>query len=359
MAATVQQVAAVAGVSTSTVSRAFGRPELLNPQTREAVLSAATRLGYTPNRAARGLVTGRTGNLGMVVPDIANPFFPPLVKGAADRASMADLGMFLASSDLDAERELQAVQRMVKQVDGLVLCSTQLDDATVRRLAETTRLVLVNRTIRGIDSVVIDFAGGMRAAVDHLHALGHTSFVYLSGPNGSWSNDQRRQALRAQARKRGLRVSTLGPYLPTYESGVQAADQILAQGASAVIAYDDQMALGVLTRLHERGARIPDDVSVVGCDDVLPVGVARPSLTTVSGPCREVGRMAVELLLAGEAGAGPGGQLGVTSCRTEDRSGTEVRQPTQLVVRASTGLAREVAGVGERSHDEQLRGRQR
>jgi DNA-binding LacI/PurR family transcriptional regulator len=335
MAATVHQVAEVAGVSTSTVSRAFGRPELLNPQTREAVLSAATRLGYTPNRAARGLVTGRTGNLGMVVPDIANPFFPPLVKGATDRASMADLGMFLASSDLDAERELQAVQRMVKQVDGLVLCSTQLDDATVRRLAETTRLVLVNRTIRGIDSVV------------HLHALGHTSFVYLSGPNGSWSNEQRRQALRAQARKRGLRVSTLGPYLPTYESGVQAADQILAQGASAVIAYDDQMALGVLTRLHERGARVPDDVSVVGCDDVLPGGVARPSLTTVSGPCREVGRMAVELL------------LGVTSCRTEDRSGTEVRQPTQLVVRASTGLAREVAGVGERSHDEQLRGRQR
>lgn len=325
MAATIHEVARRAGVSASTVSRAFSSPDLLREATRTAVLAAATELGYTPNRVAQGLVTGRTGNIGMLVPDIANPFFPPLVKGATNHALGADMSVFLASSDLDPTREARAVRQMTRQVDGLLLCSTQLPDDTLTALAAELPTVLVNRTCPGLPAVLVDTASGMRDAVDHLAAHGHRGLVYLSGPAGSWSNAQRRHALRTHTRRRGLDLTVLGPYLPSYEAGVQAADRVLDTRATAVVAYDDQMALGVLSRLHERGAAVPADVSVVGCDDVLPMGLARPALTTVSAPCEVVGRAAVELLLAGRGGA--------------PARPTDTRYPGQLVVRASTGPA--------------------
>ena len=327
MAATIHEVARRAGVSASTVSRAFSSPDLLREATRSAVLAAAAELGYTPSRVAQGLVTGRTGNLGMLVPDIANPFFPPLVKGATNRAIGADMSVLLASSDLDPTREQRLVRQMAGQVDGLLLCSTQLPDEVLAELAAELPTVLVNRTGPGLAAVLVDTASGMRDAVDHLAALGHRGVVYLSGPDDSWSNAQRRQALRAHTRRRGLALSVLGPYLPSYESGVQAADRVLESGATAVIAYDDQMALGVLSRLYERGAAVPSDVSVIGCDDVLPMGLARPALTTVSAPCELVGRAAVELLLARQPGQPAPTGTG------------ETRYPGQLVVRASTGPA--------------------
>ncbi|MFD8497466.1 LacI family DNA-binding transcriptional regulator [Amycolatopsis sp. NPDC059657] len=299
MVATIIEVAKLAGVSPTTVSRAFGRPDLLNPDTRAAVLSAADQLGYTPNRAAKGLVTGKTGNVGILVPDIVNPFYPPVVKGATDRAAAADLAVFLATTDLDPRRELKVAKEMVKQVDGLVLCATQLADEDVTALAKVCSVVLVNGEKAGLPSAVVDTGPGMAEAVDHLAALGHDRFVYLSGPETSWSNTQRLTFLRREADRLGLGVKVLGPFAPSYDAGVAAADRVLATGASAVIAFDDQMALGVLSRLHDRGVEVPGQISVIGCDDVLPVGMARPALTTVSAPCARLGRAVIEMILGG------------------------------------------------------------
>ncbi|MBP2479171.1 LacI family transcriptional regulator/LacI family repressor for deo operon, udp, cdd, tsx, nupC, and nupG [Crossiella equi] len=297
MAATIIEVARLAGVSPTTVSRAFTRPDLLNADTRATVLSAAEQLGYTPNRAAKGLVTGKTGNVGILVPDIVNPFYPPVVKGATDRASAADLAVFLATTELDPRRELKVARGMAKQVDGLVLCATQLSAEQLAGLAESCPVVLLNAESPGLPSVVVDAEPGMTDAVEHLAALGHNGFIYLSGPAASWSNTQRLTVLRREAERLGLAFDVLGPFAASYDAGVLAADRVIASGATAVVAFDDQMALGVLSRLHDRGVDVPGRVSVVGCDGVLPVGMARPALTTVNAPCARVGRAAVEVVL--------------------------------------------------------------
>lgn len=123
MRATIREVAREAGVSASTVSRALSTPEMVNATTRERVLRAAERLGYAPNRAARGLITGRTGNLGLIVPDLTNPFFPSVVKGVQAKAREADYAVFLADTDEDPAAEVGLVRALAKQVDGLILCS--------------------------------------------------------------------------------------------------------------------------------------------------------------------------------------------------------------------------------------------
>ncbi|ANY07119.1 LacI family DNA-binding transcriptional regulator [Pseudonocardia sp. HH130630-07] len=302
MAVTIVEVAQLAGVSPATVSRAFSRPDLLRDDTREAVLRAADKLGYSPNRAAQGLVTGRTGNIGVLVPDIVNPFYPPVIKGATDAAAMTDLSVFLATTDSDPRRELRMAREMAKQVDGLVLCATQLPDDDLALLAGHCPLVLVNSERPGLTSVVIDTEPGMTRAVDHLADLGHPGFVYLSGPETSWSNSRRLAVLRAHAVERGLAMTVLGPFDPSYASGLAAADLVIGSGATAVVAFDDQMALGVLTGLADQQVDVPGEISVIGCDDVLPVGMARPSLTTVNAPCARLGRRAVALIpRAGQA----------------------------------------------------------
>ena len=166
--------------------------------------------------------------------------------------------------------------------------------------------------------------GGMRQAVEHLHALGHRRCVYLNGPRASWSNRQRRSALRATAKRLGMTVSELGPFEPSYDAGVLAADLALAEDATAIVAYNDLVALGVNARLAARGVAVPDDVSLVGFDDIQFAGMASPALTTVGVPAALAGRAAVDLLLE-TIGHAPGGQ------RDEHQLKTELR------VRASTG----------------------
>jgi DNA-binding LacI/PurR family transcriptional regulator len=324
--ATIHEVAEVAGMSIATVSRAFHTPEMVKPQTRERVLEAAAGLGYTPNRAARGLITGRTGNLGLIVPDIANPFFPALVKAAQGRARAGDYAVFIADTDEDPHTEEQVIRALAKQVDGVIACSSRMSDAKLRGLASVTTVVLVNRRSGAIPAVVMDMTGGMRQAVEHLHALGHRSAVFLAGPRASWSNRQRRGALRATADRLGMKVTELGPFEPGYDAGVHAADLALAEKPSAIVAYNDLMALGVLGRLSDRGVAVPGDVSVVGFDDIQMAALAAPALTTVAVPTATAGRAAVDMLLDALAErTGNGRQAHALRC--------------ELMVRASTGPA--------------------
>jgi DNA-binding LacI/PurR family transcriptional regulator len=297
MPVTIKDVAARVGVSVSTVSRAFTMPDLVQAGTRARVLEVARELGYQPNRAARGLVTSKTGNIGLVVPDMANPFFSAVLKGAEIRAREADYLVFLANTEENPRTEEDLIRAMAKQVDGLVLCSSRMTDAQVEQVLPNAPTVLLNRRVPGSPAVLMDSGDGVRQAVEHLAALGHRRIAYLAGPRNSWSNRDRRRGLRAATRALRVQAVELGPFGPLFESGLQAADLALAADVTAVLAFNDLMALGVLNRLAQRGVSVPTELSVVGFDNIAMSAMTTPPLTTVEMPTQLAGRVAVDLLL--------------------------------------------------------------
>jgi DNA-binding LacI/PurR family transcriptional regulator len=297
MPASIHDVAARAGVSVATVSRSFTAPHTVRESTRGRVLAVAGELGYAPNRAARGLITGRTGNVGVIVPDLGNPYFHAVLNGAQARAREADYAVFVADGQEDAAEEEALIRAMGKQVDGIVLCSSRLAPDTLAALEPTPALVLLNRRVRGRASVVIDSAGGMRQAMRHLAELGHVRCAFVAGPRRSWSNRERLRGLRACARTAGAELVTIGPVAPQFASGVTAADRVLETGATAVLAYNDLVAVGILSRLAELGVRVPGEMSVVGFDDIPLAAMVTPPLTTVAAPAELAGRTAVTALL--------------------------------------------------------------
>ncbi|WP_256971497.1 LacI family DNA-binding transcriptional regulator [Microbacterium esteraromaticum] len=326
---TIGDIADLAGVSRSTVSRVFSRPELLNPATVARVRQVAERLGYVVNHAARALSTGRFGNIAVVVPDIANPFFPPLVRRVQARADREGYAVFLGDSDEVADREADLTQRLSAQVEGFVLASPRLDEDRIRELDIQRPIVLVNRDVEGLGRVLIDPSGGMDEAIAHLDRLGHQRVVYLSGPAESWSDQQRRQALATAAHSAGMDVIILELGRPSSEAGRDAVSGILSSGATAVIAFDDVVAQGVMSGLSLRGIDVPARMSVIGCDDTLASGT-HPALTTISAASAAAGDAAAELLLA--------------ILRSGERESTRIVIPTHLVLRATTDVAPQQTG---------------
>ncbi len=290
-------------------------------------------MGVTIQNVPRGSggppVMGRTGNLGCIVPDLSNPFFAAVLRGVQARARTADYAVFLADSDEHGGAELELVEAMARQVDGLILCASRQTTAQLDQVLGTIPLVFVNRPVPGQPAVILDAAGGMRQALDHLAALGHRRVAYLGGPRVSWSAGERRRGLR-HAERLGTEIVELGPFPPTFEDGRAAADQALAQRVTAIVAYNDLMALGVLSRLADRGVAVPAEMSVIGFDDIALAAKVTPALTTVALQTERAGREAVDLLLARMTGA-----------RADQRRDLTAT----LVVRASTGPpAHRVAG---------------
>jgi DNA-binding LacI/PurR family transcriptional regulator len=328
MPVNIHDVADRAGVSVATVSRSFTAPETVREATRVKVLEIAAGLGYRPNRAARGLITGRTGNIGLIVPDLGNPYFHGVLKGAQQRAREADYAVFIADGQESATEEEALIGAMSKQVDGIVLCSSRMDPATLGALDASPAVVLLNRRVPGLATVTVDSAGGMRQAMEHLAALGHTRCVFVSGPRRSWSNQQRLRGLRAAARAAGAEIVTVGPVAPQFEGGVAAVEPVLASGATAVLAYNDLVAAGILSRLAELAVQVPRELSVVGFDDIPLAAMLTPPLTTVAAPTVRAGAVAVETLLDRLAGGDAAPQ---TAGHDE--------LPATLVVRGTTTAA--------------------
>lgn len=331
IAPTIGEVAAAAGVSRATVSRAFGRPQMLRPETVQRVRDVARQLGYVPNRVAQALSTGRFGNLALVVPDIANPFFPPMIRAVQGRADLAGFAVFLGDADEDPAREDVLLGQLATQVEGFVLASSRMTDERIRAHAARRPLVLINRDVAAIPRVLIDTTLGVTAAVEHLHALGHKRIAYLNGPSGSWSNLQRRRAVKRAADRRSIEVTMVAARRASYELGREAVPALLATGATAVVAFDDLVAQGVLAGLAERGIAVPAQLSVVGCDDVLAARTY-PPLTTVSARSAEAGTAAVELL--------------TSMLSTGVRADTRLILDTHLVVRATTAAAAPAPALG-------------
>ncbi|WP_082659994.1 LacI family DNA-binding transcriptional regulator, partial [Cellulomonas sp. B6] len=296
MAVTLRDVARAAGVSPATASRALSAPDLVAPERRELVQRVARELGYRPNRAARELITGRTGHLCLVVPDLENPFFSAVAKAVQARARTTGHAVVVADAEEDPQLEAELVAQLGAQADGVLLCSPRMSADDLADVAAGDRpVLLVNREGAGLPSVVVDNSDGVRQAVRHLHALGHRRLAYAGGPAGSWSDARRRDGLAAL--DLGVEVVDLGAHAPVFAGGVAAADLALASGATAVLAHNDLMALGVLDRLRARGVRVPQDVSVVGFDDAPVATLVAPALTTVAVPLARLGRTAVDLLL--------------------------------------------------------------
>ncbi|MER7443936.1 LacI family DNA-binding transcriptional regulator [Micromonospora avicenniae] len=326
MAATIKDVARLAGVSQSSVCRALAAPDQVRPATRERVHQAAAQLGYRPNRVARSLSTGRTGNIGLVLPDIANPFFPGVVKAVQRRAREFDLAVLLADTDEDPAAELELISTMTKQVDGFLLCSPRASDEDLRSVSGDTPVVFVNRRVGRLPSVNFDSADGIRQAITHLAALGHRRVAYVAGPRSSWVNRERLRSIRSVATAMDLEVVEAGNVTPTLEGGIAVADQILAASVTAVIAFNDMIGLGLLSGFNARGVNVPADISVVGFDNIPTAGLVNPPLTSVDMPKEQCGRSGVELLVQ------------LLNDR-EGRASSRRLLPTQLIVRGSTGPA--------------------
>jgi len=319
-------VAKEAGVAASTVSRSFTNPGRVNQVTREHVLAVAQRLGYAPNPMARALESGRTDTLALLVPDITNPYFAGVIKGAERAAARAGRTLVLGDTQESVTTEEELVRRLGPAVDGFVLSASRLPDRELQRVAELNNLVLLNRAIPGITGVVADFASGTRQIVDHLASHGHRSAVFLAGPPESWSGSRRWAGLQEAAETAGMTVRRVGPYSPTLEAGAAAADAVITSSTTAAVCHNDMLALGVMRRLLDRGVRIPDDVSIVGFDNIFGSDLCTPALTTLAEHTQDAGERAVDTLI----------HLGLQRSRTEQ----SWQLPTHLVVRASTGPCR-------------------
>ena len=294
---TISNVAKAAGVSRATVSRAFTRSDLVSAETVERILKVAGEIGYVPNYAARALSTGKHGNVALIVPDIVNPFFPPMIREAQREADRFDFCVFLGNTDENWRQEDKLLNRLAGQVEGVVLVASRLTDERIRAHANSRPLVLINRDLANLPRVLIDSALGVKQAVVHLAELGHRNVTYVSGPSSSWSNQQRRAAVYSSAKAFGMEVTTIKARVPTHELGRRIVPEILATGATAAIAFDDVTAQGILIGLTENGVSVPQQFSLVGCDDIMDGAATSPPLTTVSSKAEEAGRTAVSLLL--------------------------------------------------------------
>ncbi len=321
---TIKQVAAEAHVSPATVSRAFSHPHLLSRTTIEHVRAVAERTGYVPNHTARALSTGRTGTIALIVPDITNPFFAALMRGAQARARDQGYATLLGDSDETPELEDLLLGKLAAQVEGFILVSSRLAEAVVRKHAARRPLILVNRDVPRLPRLLVDTGASYARGVEHLAALGHRCIAYVAGPALSWSNRQRALAVRKTAERLGLRATRIATSRPSYEAGLACSDELLRSGATAALTFDDVIAQGIIAALASRGLSVPADFSLIGCDGIVAM-TTWPALTSVTIRCAEAGMRATDLLL--------------DVLRGDAKRERCIHFPSELVIRATTASA--------------------
>jgi LacI family transcriptional regulator len=302
---TIADVAREAGVSTQTVSRVLNGKDEISPSTRESVMEVIERLGYRPNSVARSLVTNRTYAIGLTVPDICNPFFPDIARGAEDAARERGYEIFLCNTVEDPGREETVLRALEdRRVDGAIICSSRLsDDRLYPWLRRQRAAVLVNRLapLEVAGSVRMDDAFGTTQAVRHLLASGRKAIGLLAGPPASHSGKERTRGFKAalSAANCGLGLDLVVPCVPNSEGGYEAALSLLSAhpATGGLVCYNDLVAVGALRACAKLGLRVPDDVAIVGCDDTMVASLVSPALTTLRAPRYQIGVHAVRMLL--------------------------------------------------------------
>jgi len=333
---TLADVARAAGVHPGTASRALNGEALgqVSSRTIQRVKEAARRLGYVPDPLARGLRANRSFVVGVVIPDLTNPLFPPIVRGTEEVLSGQGYTALLADTDNDPERERQLVSALVaRRVDGLIVATARLAHPLLAELAaDGLAMVLVNRMTDtvALPSVTTDDAAGIAEAVEHLVGLGHRRIAHLAGPPSLSTAQARLEAFQVAIRRHRLPA---GPDLVVaaaafaIDAGAAAARQLPTgrRAPTAVVAANDLLAIGCYEAMAEQGRRVPDDVSVVGFNDMLLVDKLTPPLTTVHVSQFELGRQAARMLL--------------TVLQDPTSATGRLLLPATLVVRGSTARA--------------------
>jgi LacI family transcriptional regulator, galactose operon repressor len=334
---TIRDVARLAEVHPGTVSRALNEQTraLVNEETAARVLRAADELGYRPNPIARGLKTNRSYTVGVVIPDLTNPLFPPIVRGIEDRLGDAGYTPLIVNTDNDPDRERSHIEAMLaRQVDGLIAATARLDVTVLAEAAAAgVPLVLVNRSLEdgSAAAVTVDDRRGIALAVEHVAGLGHRLIGHVAGPQNVSTGHLRLRGFNEAMEAAGLpvdpgHVSYAGAF--TEPEGARACGEVLDHEprVTAIVAANDRLAMGCYDTLERRGLSCPGDVSIVGFNDMPFIDRLQPPLTSVRVPQREIGNTAAELLLAQLSG-----------------DGVPVRQillEPELVVRASTAPPR-------------------
>ena len=321
---TIRDVAAKAGVSVATVSRVFNRKGPIREDTMRRVMDVAAELQYVPHAGARSLSTRSTRTIGVVLPDLHGEFFSEVIRGIDLAARENGYHLLLSGSHADREEMRAVVQAVRGLVDGLIVMSPDLDPSSLLAdLPSSVPTVLLNSRVEGRTSVTIDNSGGARDVVRHLSALGHRRIAFICGPPHNADAEQRRRGYRAGLKNAGIEadrnLDVTGDF--TEESGYQAARQLMERNtrATAVFAANDSMAIGALSAFREAGVRVPEDMALVGFDDIPIARFLAPPLTTVKVPIAELGRRGFAMLVDG------------------DDAPRTARLDTQLVVRRSCG----------------------
>ena len=311
-----------------TVSRALNGKDGISQETRQRIHEVIDRLGYRRSGIARGLVTKRTGTIGLVVPDNSNPFFSEVARGVEHAAYAEDYNVFLCNTEEDAEREKAVLFSLAeKQVDGLIVCSSRLNQEELATYLDYfAAQVLVNRRLdNGTASAVRpDDESGVRLAVQHLLQRGHRAIGMLAGPERSFSGGIRLKGYSDTLQAAGVSVnpSWIQHCLPMVDASQQAAIDLLTRNPelTALFCFNDLVAVGALKACAQLGRAVPDDMAIVGFDDIPLASLVTPALTTVQLPRYELGRLAGEMVLRSINGETPE---------------TDTVLPVELVIRAS------------------------
>ncbi len=308
-AATIAEVAKQAGVSPATVSRVMNGRFLGDAAIAERVHAVAEELSYSPNHLARSLALGQTSAIAFVVPDLANPAFQAMLSSLSKAAAKDGYRVLVADSAESPSDEPLLVSEIRRRCDAVVLCAPRMSDADLVTIAGSLRpLVLINRSNPKIDapSLSIDYRTGIQDLAQHLYELGHRHLVFLEGPASSVSNRHRLDGLDDfERRMPDVRIDRIEGGA-TSEDGLAATARVRDTGATAALAFNDLVAIGLLNGLIEIGMRVPDDISVTGFDDIPFARYSAPPLTTLSVPHEELGAQAWQRMRALVAGETPG-----------------------------------------------------
>jgi DNA-binding LacI/PurR family transcriptional regulator len=328
----IRDIANLAGVSTATVSHVINSTRFVSEEVKQKVLEVIEHNGYTPNAHARNLASRQSRTFGLILSDLSNPFFPDLVKSIQECAITKGYDVMMANTNYDQQRTLVSVQRMLEQrVSGVAVMTSEMDASLIGRMAEREVAMVfldVGKIGPYVNNIAVNYEKGIREGVEHLLELGHRRIAYISGPHALKSAQRRRLAFTKAMTKYGSSLHTQpsiyeGDFKAT--GGQQAVTEILRQKTrpTAIVAANDLMAMGALRELRKEGLRVPEDISVIGFDDIVFAALTDPQLTTIALPREEIGRAAVEALL--------------NTIKQPNHLGREYKITSHLIVRESTG----------------------
>ncbi|MFK4788619.1 LacI family DNA-binding transcriptional regulator [Microbacterium sp. ZW T5_56] len=316
---TIYDIADRLNLNPSTVSRALSKPGRVNAATVDRIRAVAAEMGYRVNPLARALPTGMSGTFGIVLPDITNPVHFELIRAAEHVARANGFTIVISESAGSAQNEREIIEKLQASVDGLLVIASRLASEELRALADVKPIVGANHAAPELPSVSPDLRPGLEQAMNHLHQLGHKRVAYV-GASSVQINTARWDILAELAAERGMSIVEITAAAPTVQAGADVLGRVRASGVTAVFAYNDLVAHGLLRAARAAGVPVPSAFSVVGFDDIFSAELAVPSLTTLRSPLGEIGQRAMDILIDPDA----------------NRVASNTVLPLQLVVREST-----------------------